>query len=554
MKPSLHQEVCTRMTKKAFQRVVFQPSTHQSMKDGVDKIANVIRPTLGPFPRVVAIEGTDRKRVPELLDDGGVIARRIIQLPNRDEDMGAMYLRQMLWNLHEKTGDGTATAAVLFQAIFQRGVRYIVSGGNAMRLRYYLEEGLQAILNEIDAMTRPVQGKEALAQAAQTICHEPELAKMLGEIFDIIGEYGNLEIRTGRGRQLEREYHEGIHWRSEPFSREMFYDRVNLRTDLPKVAILASDLEINDPQEILPLLVRVKEHGITRLLIIAEQLSPKVISLLLSASRDPDKFKVAAVKLPGVQAAEKANALEDLVVLTGGRPVLKVTSEALENFPLEDLGNARKAWIDRHHFGVIAGRGDPRALRRHILNLKTAYNRVDDSKTRQDLQKRIGKLMGGTATLYIGGASKNEIDQRKNLAERTAQALRGVVRNGVVPGGGVALLACQPAIRQMTENITESDERAAYNILHHALEEPIRTILSNAGYEPSRILARIELSKTGNGFDVRTGEIVDISAADIWDAAAVQKAIAHSAVSSAALALTTDVLVHHKKPQQAVTP
>lgn len=542
------------MTKHQTQRVVFQPTVYRAIQRGINQMVEAVRPTLGPLPRIVAIERSDRGKTPELLDSGGVILRRILALPDRNEDMGAMFVRHVLWHVHEKVGDGTATAAVLLQSIYDQGLRYLTSGGNAMQLRRYLEKGASVILDELDGMAGPVAGKEHLAQIAESVCYDPPLARLLGEIFDILGEYGQLQTRSGRGRELEREYVEGMYWDGGVLSRQMLTDQIKLRTELENAAVLVTDLEIEDPRQILPVVEMVARSEIRSLLIIAKKLADSVTALLLSASRDPARLLVVAAKTPGTTLTDQAAALEDLVMLTGGRALVSAAGDSLEGVTLEDLGHARRAWVDRTYFGIIGGKGDPRALRAHIANLRTAFGRATENDARRKLQERIGKLMGGSAVLWVGGATEPEIKARKELAERTADALRGAVREGVLPGGGVSLLACRPALQRRLDQSADADERAAYQILIKAVEAPIRTILANAGYDASEVMAKIKLAGAGHGFDVRCGQITDMAQAGIWDAAAVQKAAVHSAVASAALALTTDVLVHHKEPTESMRP
>jgi chaperonin GroEL len=537
--------------KRQTQRVVFQPAAYRGIQKGINQIADALRPTLGPLPRTVAIERSSRDKAPELLDDGGVIVRRILELPDRDEDVGAMFLRHVLWRLHEKVGDGTATAAVLFQSVYNQGVRYIVSGGNAMALRHYLEKSMGVVLDELTGMAVHLEGKEKLVRMAETLCHDLPLAKMLGEIFDIIGEYGQLEIRSGRSRELEREYVEGMYWKGGVLSRQMITNHTSLRTEMENAAILISNLEIEDPRQLIPVIEAARQAEIGSLLIIAGKLSDSAIALLLTASRDPAKFQAIAVKPPGMTAGDQAASLQDLAVLTGGRPLAKAAGYTLRGVKIQDLGRARRAWADRTYFGIIGGKGDPRALRKHIADLRAAFKRADDPDVRKKLQERIGKLMGGSATLRVGGATELEINVRKELAQRTSDALRGAITDGVVPGGGLSLLACRPSLQEMLDQSTDPDERAAYRILIKALEEPVRTILTNAGYDASDVMAEIKRADAGHGFDVRSGQIVDMAKAGIFDAASVQKAAVHSAVASAALALTIDVLVHHKKPQES---
>jgi len=541
------------MAKSQTRRVVFQPAAYQGFQQGVHQIVAAVRPTLGPLPRIVALEKTvSSSTMPEILDDGGVIARRIIEIADRDEDMGAMFVRHLLWRMHEKVGDGTATAAVMFQSIYDQGIRYIVAGGNAMQLRRHLEAGKGVILDQLAGMAIPVEGKEKLAQICESICYDPPLAKMLGEVFDIIGEHGRLEIRSGRSREIEREYVEGMYWSNGVLSRQMITDHVKMRTDLENAAILISDIEINDPQQLIPVIEMTMKAGIRALLIIASKLSDDAMALLLAVSKDPAKFQAIAVKAPKASATDRAAALEDLAVLTGGRVLIKQAGATLSGLKLEDLGRTRRAWADRAHFGIVGSKGDPRALREHITTLRAAFERADDPGDRRRLRERIGKLLGGSATLWVGGATELEIDARKERAERTADALRGAIADGVLPGGGVSLLACRPALQQKLDQSTDTDERAACRILIRALEEPIRTILTNAGYDASDVMAEIRQAGPGFGFDVRSRQVADVAQAGIFDSASVQREAVHSAVSGAALALTIDVLIHHKKPPQAM--
>jgi chaperonin GroEL len=535
-------------------RVVFQPNTYQGFQNGINQMVNVIRPTLGPQPRTVAIERqVDSNKMPEMLDNGGLIARRIIQIAGRDEDVGAMFIRQMLWHLHEKVGDGTATAAVMFQTIFDEGLRYIAAGGNAPRLRHYLEAGLPVIDNELAGMIVPIEGPEKLTQIAQSICYDPPMAKLLGEIFDIIGEHGRLEIRSGRGRELEREYVEGIYFEKGLISREMITDVQRQRTEFENTAILISNLEIEDPRHLMPAMMTALKAEFKSLILVVGKLSDKATGFLLANNKKTDKFQTVAVTIPG-HGADQAGELEDMAILTGGRAFVKVAGDTLQKVQLDDPGQARRVWANRNNFGIIGGKGDARQLRQHIAKLRTAFDKSDDPEVRQKLQKRIGKLMGGSATLWVGGASKNDIDARKELAKRTAAAMRGAVREGMLPGGGVALLSCRPAIQKLLAQSTDTDEQTAYRILLKALETPIRTIISNAGFDASDVMAEIRLAGTGHGFNVNSKQIVDAAEAGIFDVATVQRAAVHSAISSAALALTIDVMVHHKKPEQATKP
>jgi chaperonin GroEL len=520
------------------------------MQRGINQMVDAIRPTLGPRPRIVAIDRVLDNKMPELLDNGGVIARRIIQLANRDEDVGAMFIREVLWQLHDQVGDGTATAAVLFQSVYNEGIRYLAAGGNAPRLRAYLEKGMHAIIKHLTSMSSPVQGEERLAQVAQSICYDPPLADMLGEIFDILGPYGRLEIRSGRTRGLEREYVEGMYWERGLVSRAMIADPERVRTEFEEAALLISDLDIEEPQQLFPALELAIRSDVRALLMVTGKMSDKAIGFLL-ANKKPEKFQAVAVKTPGY-GEEQAWALEDLAILTGGRPFLKAAGHTFQSLRVEDFGRARRVWADQHNFGIVGGKGNPRLLRQHIAGVRASLEATPDLGLHEKLLKRIGKLMGGSATLWVGGATELGIEERVERAKRTAAAMRGAIREGVVPGGGVALLACGPLLEHMRDESQDPDARAAYHILTHAMQAPLRTIVSNAGYDASEAMAEIKLAGPGHGFDVTTGQVVDVAEAGLYDTTGVLKLAVFSAIASAGLALTVDVLIHRQEqPEHA---
>ena len=535
--------------------VVFQPLTYKIIQEGIHQMVGAVSPTLGPRPGIVAIDPVVPGRLPEILDDGGTIVRRIIQIADRDEDMGAMLVRHVLWDVHEKVGDGTATTAVLFQSVYDQGVHYLTSGGSSMRLRRHLERGMVAVLDEIGALAQAVEGQEMQAKMAESVCYDPALAKMLGEVFDIVGEYGRLEIRSGRSSRLEREYIEGMYWKSKVLSREMINDKAELRATLDNAHILITDRMIEDPRELIPVLTLAVRSKIKSLMIIAKKLSESALGLLLlNNKKNGEKIRTFAVEAPGLTITDIAANLADVAALTGGQHFARSAGDTLARVTVEDLGRARRVWADRFHFGITGGQGDPRVLRGHIAKLRTAYEDLSDQDERKKVRERIGKLMGGSATLWVGAFTEIDIKARKELAERTAEAMRGVVRDGVIVGGGVALLACRPALQRMLDESTDADERAAYRILIRAMEEPMRTIAANAGYDPSDVMAEVRHAGPGYGFDARTGQIVDMAQAGVYDAVAVQKAALRGAIETAAMALTIDVLIHRKKPAESMKP
>jgi chaperonin GroEL len=422
-----------------------------------------------------------------------------------------------------------------------------------MRLKSFLEQGMILVLDELEGMSVRLAGKEKLAQIAESLCYDPDLAGYMGEIFDIIGEWGRLEIRKGRGRDHEREYVEGMYWNRGLLSREMYTDHSKPRVELEDAAILISDLQIEEPRQLFPVLELALRAEIPALLIVAEKLSTNAIGFLL-ANKDPERFQAIAVRVPGTGKEQQAGALKDLSVLTGGRPFIQVAGDTLEGIKIGDLGRARRVWANYQNFGIIGGKGDPRTLRQHIAELRRAHEHTDAIQDRDALRERVGKLMGGSATLRVGGVTEMEIDARVEVAKRTATTMRLAMMDGVLPGGGAALLACRPALQEKLAASTDPDERAAYRILIRAMEAPFRTIVSNAGYDASDVMAEVRLAGPDHGFDATRGQVVEMIEAGIYDAAAVLRAVVFGALSTSAMALTVDVLVHHAEPEQAALP
>ena len=553
-------------------RLVFQPDAALSLQRGINLIVDAVRPTLGPITRTVAVSQALDNKPPELLDKGGLIARRISGLPDRDADMGAMLLRQMLWGLYEDCGDGTATAALIFQSITNDGLKYLAAGGNAMRLREHLGDCLDVVLVALDEMTKPISGREQLAQLAECICHDPELADKLGEIFDFIGEHGQLDVRRGHTRFIEHDYMKGMYWRRGAVSRAML--RGGKETDrivMNNCAILLSDLDIEEPAHLLPVINMLMRAGAKALLLVGEKFSESVINFIL-ANKKPEDFRIVAVKTPGSTDDQRRAHLSDMAVITGAIPLFKAAGDTLSTplSPPNELGGssdtarrdsrhatyfgqAKQVWVERTMFGLVSDRENQAELTEHLADLLEQVEYTTDKDNEAFLRERISKILGGVAILRIGDALPARMDSRIASAKETAKSLRRALRDGIVPGAGVALLACRAALEASPVEAGESDARAAQRMLLRALEAPIRTICHNAGFDSAKV-AELEGKPTGYGIDARSGAIVDVMDAGIIDVASVTKAAVRSAVTSAALALTIDVLLHHAQPEETYAP
>ncbi len=529
--------------------VVFQPHVHRTLQRGIDQMVNAISPTLGPLASGVAVERLNSSNhVPEFLDDGGVIARRIIGIPNRNEDMGAMLVRSMILRQHERVGDGTATAAVLFKSIFDAGLRYIAAGGNAMLLRNHLENIIPCIFDELDHMMFRLEGEQALAQMAMSVCHDEALSALMGEAFDLIGEFGRLDIREDYGRVLGREYVEGSYFHTGLLSRTQLSDDSSAKSTFENPSIFLSDFEIQDHRDLFPVLQVANAAQVEGLVIIVRSLSEKALSLLVTHN-NMNKFKVAAIQVPGMNPDDRMMALEDLSRLTGAVPFIQIAGSSLESVTANDFGKARRLWANMRSFGLIGGGGHPAKLREYVRVLKAHYRNIKDKDDRKKIQERIGNLLGGAMTLRLGGFTEPEIKARKSLAERTALAVRSAIQEGVVAGGGVALLNCRDALQKQQSCMKDSDERAAYRILIEALAAPARTIFKNGGYDPSEVMAKLLHECADTGFDVIKDKVVNMREVGILDSVLIVKASLHNAIKTAAMALTIDSLVHLANPE-----
>jgi chaperonin GroEL len=532
---------------------VFQPRTARGFQGGINKIVDAIRPSLGPFPRAVAISRAPTTRSPELLDSGGIIARRIISLPNRDEDAGAMFIRGMLWNLHERVGDGVATAAVLFQTVFNQGLKYIAAGGSPMTLRYHLEQGADMIVSALDDLTQPITGAAALMGVAQTVCHDQALAQTLGNLISLIGDEGLLEIRAGRGRDIEHELIAGSNWPGALVSKAMIYDINKSRTVFENAAILITDLEIETPQELVPVIRAAVDAQINRLVVMCSKISEGAQAILLQ-SRRSDKLQIIAVKTPGIRSDVQMTSMLDMATLTGAKVLVKAAGDTLTSVTSGHFGHARRIWANAEYTGLVHPQGDPKAIRHHINTLRAAHKISTKDEERQKLEERIGKLLSGSAAIDVGGLTETEMETRKELARRTVRTLRGAAREGILPGGGTALLACRPALDELRADRDSLDARAAQRILIAALEAPFRTLMSNSGYSEGKILGEVEQAGRGAGFDILSGRMSEMIPNGIMDVASVQKQAVISAIRGAALALTIDILVHRKNPPMVTEP
>ncbi|RPI22572.1 MAG: hypothetical protein EHM70_23610, partial [Chloroflexota bacterium] len=425
--------------------VVFQPKVYQSWQQGINTLVEAIRPTLGPLARKTVVMDQIRPGTLELLDDGGSIARRITQLSDRDADMGAMFLRQMLWKVHEEVGDGTATAAVVFQRIYNEGVRMVAGGYNPALLRRYLHDGLEVIVEQIEEQSRAVDGQKMLSDIAASLTIEPALALALGDIFNKISYYGRLEIRQTQGREIRHEFVNGGYWDRQLFSSEQGLETSALSMEVKNAAFVISDLDLDQPQQLYAALQLAVHESIPGLIIFANHVSEQVVNFL-SALRMAGKYSTCVVKTPGNDPFEQAAFIHDVAALTGGIPLIREAGSRLEAVKPENFGRADLGWTNREFIGIVGGKARPEDLEKHLLMLALAYEDAEKLSERRRIRSRIGNLLIQSATLWVGGATEAEIKYHVAEAERAAEVVRAAMREGVVAGGGAALLSCRSGL------------------------------------------------------------------------------------------------------------
>ena len=533
-------------------RVLAQPHTRDALRAGIDTLAAAIIPTLGPLTGPVALDDRTRAGSPEFLDDGGAIARRILQLEDKEADVGAMLLRETLWRQRERHGDGAATAAALYQTVFAEGQRFISAGGDAMLLRRSLEAGLKVMLDDLGRQARPLRTQVESERLALSICGDRDIAAALADIFDALGPHHPIEARAG-GRDLAHEFFLGSFWESKVPSNIVFEGVIGERIELKNTAWLISDFDLDDLSALVKLVTEAYQAGFASLAIVAKSFSEQIIAAQGANSRMED-FQLLYLEPTGLVDEQEA-ALEDLALITGGQVLRAITGQSPDAINPDMLGVSELAWVDRNRFGIIAADGDEAAVQREIAALEQRFEKSDDERGRQILRGRIGRLRGGSAVLYAGGSSESEMRYQTGLIERTIAAMRSALLEGTVPGGGTALLRCAGGLRERLAASHDPHERAALRILMKAAEAPCRALLANAGHEaPGVALDAIQSGANGAGYDLRLGRIVDMREEGVVDSAAALKAALRNGIGGAALALTVERIVHRVNPPLAIEP
>lgn len=519
-------------------RLAFEPESRVALQRGFRKLASAMTVALGPRGRVIAVERENRRRAPELLNDGALIARRFTGFTSRWETMGAFLARHIAWQVEEAVGDGATTAVVIAEAMITETERYLAAGFNPMRVRRGIEKALASALAALEQQARPLENPAQIRGLATSITGDETIGKYVEEIFDVVGPYGAVQVRTNYGREHNFRFINGTFWNQGWFSS--YFTTEGGTAIIKDPYVLLTNRVLNKAEQLLPVLEKVRGTGEGRgLVVIAPTISGDALSILL-ANKTKGSMQTLGIKAPGL-GPEKAEVLTDLAVLTGGRVFYAEADERVEDATLADLGQAREVQAIRSGFTLIGGKGRPAAIRQRAQELRSRLPKAAYGRERNRLVERAGKLQGGVGLLEIGGSTESEREYLKERAQEAVHVVRMGLQGGIVPGGGVAYLACLPALCDLTGH---DEEAAGVAILAHALKAPMRAILENSGEDASAIMAQISEAGAGCGYDVMGRVFTNMWAANIVDPVKVLQVALETGVSGALMALTTDVLVH----------
>lgn len=532
--------------------ILYGSAARSALLRGADLLAALIAPTLGPVARTVAIAPIVGSDPPEILDTAATIARRTIEIDDPFENAGAMLLRDLVLRVADDVGDGGATTAVLAQALLHDGGRLVAGGINVVRLCQGLRLGLTWALAALDAQAWTVDHPDEIARIARHAVGEPVLAEMIGEILDTVGADGIVLVENAHGTDTTHQYVDGVRWEGGYLSAHLLNgDDTTARILEPR--ILITDMALERAEQIVPTLEACVAAGTPRLVVIAPEVKDAVIATLLANRKEGILAAALVVRAPSI-GNQRAGILDDLAAMTGGRCLHAETGDHLERVTAGDLGIARQVWATRQAFGIIGGRGDRAAIRQRVTEVRgeLAAN-LDDPYIRTKVRERIAKLTGTGAMIQVGAATRRAQELLKQRIEAALTTTRLALEAGVVAGGGGALLACTAALEQRAP---DGDIGTGVRLLARALAAPAQTIARNAGLDGRAITSRATSQATEQApraaFDVRAGVWVDAQGAGLVDPVGVVRTALEAAVSTAATALTVDVLIRRRDPLRRI--
>ncbi len=521
----------------AHKELKFSEDARRSLQRGVDILADAVKVTLGPKGRYVVL---DKKfGAPTITNDGVTIAREI-EVEDVFENQGAQLVREVATATNDVAGDGTTTATVLAQAVVREGLKNVSAGANPMALKRGIEQAVEAIVENLKSQSTEISGKEDIARVATVSSRSSEIGEVLSEAIEKVGKDGVVNVEEGQTFGLELEFTEGMQFDKGYLSPYMITDAERMEAVLDDPYILVANQKIGAVKDLLPVLEQVIQAG-RPLLIVAEDVEGESLATIV-VNKLRGTFQAVAVKAPGFGDRRK-RMLEDIAILSGGEVITEEMGLKLENTKLSQLGHARKVVVDKDSTTIIDGAGEGDAIKGRIKQLKSEIENTDSDFDREKLQERLAKLSGGVAVVKVGAATETEMKETKHRVEDALQAARAALEEGVVPGGGVALLNAADAVKENLLASLEGDERTGAQIIIKSLEEPLRQLATNAGLEGSVVVQQVRTAKPGEGLNVDTGEVTDLLKAGITDPTMVTRSALQNAASIAKNILTTEAIV-----------
>lgn len=516
-------------------QIIFGEEARKALKSGVDILTNAIRVTLGPRGRPVAL---DKKwGAPSVLNDGVSIAKEI-DLPDPFENMGVQLVKQAATKTNDQCGDGTSTSTIIAQAIISEGFKNIAAGADSMALKRGVEKGVETIVAELKKMSIPVAGREQVAQVAAISAIDQEIGNLIADVMEKVGKDGVITVEEGKGLQFETEFVEGMKFDRGYISPYFITNAEQMRAELEDPYILITDKKISAINDILPALEKIVQVS-KNLVIVAEDVEGESLATLV-VNKLRGTLSPLAIKAPGFGDRRKAM-LQDIAVLTGGTVISEEIGRKLDSVTTGDLGQARKVIADKDNTTIVEGKGKTKDIEARIKQIRSEIDISTSDYDKEKLQERLAKLAGGVAVIKVGGATETELKEKKHRVEDALSATRAAVEEGILPGGGVALLNALSALKKVK---MEGDEATGVNLLKRALEEPLRCIATNSGREGSVVINAVKESKPGIGYDALKDELcVNMIERGIVDPLKVTRSALQNAASIACMILTTESLV-----------
>jgi chaperonin GroEL len=520
----------------------FSEDARRAMLRGVNALADAVKVTLGPKGRNVVLE---KKFGSPLITNDGVTIAKEIELEDPFENMGAQLVKEVATKTNDVAGDGTTTATVLAQAMIREGLKNVTAGANPMVVRKGIEKAVKAAVDELKKIAKPIEGKQSIAQVATISSGDEALGELIAEAMEKVGNDGVVTVEESKGFTTELEVVEGMQFDRGYLSAYMVTDTDKMEAVLENPLILITDKKISSIQDILPVLEKVFQSG-RQLLIIAEDVEGEALATLV-VNKLQGRFICVAVKAPGFGDRRKAM-LGDIAALTGGQVITEELGLELKSATLDQLGQARQVRVSKEYTTIVDGAGEKKDIEARIQQIKAQLEETTSEFDKEKLQERLAKLAGGVAVIKVGAATETELKERKLRIEDALNSTRAAVEEGIVSGGGTALVNVFNEVSQVKAD--SDDEQTGINIVLRALEEPVRTIASNAGLEGSVVVERLKKEPLGVGFNAATGEWVNMIEAGIVDPAKVTRSALQNAASVAAMFLTTEAVVADKPEKE----